>query len=317
VLVQDWNHRGYARLNHVLRVTPRFLFVRYPVLGIAVVLVVAWEGWRTLLAFYDPVTPDQRGDLLRTVAQIAGGAILLLGLYWTARNSHITREGQITDRFTRATEQLSSDKLALRLGGIYALERIARDSARDQPAVMDLLTAFVREESLWPPCDPEDQYITVSGSGDTLMTTPRLRADIQAALSVIGRREHGDGREPHPLDLSNADLRRYDLNHADLRGVSLVGTHLEQAGLTDANLSGANLLAAKLIGATVWGADFTGAFLSEADFSFAQPLSAEQIASAYWSRTTVLPPEVQAQIGDPPPELWERSADDQGDRERA
>ncbi len=56
----------------------------------------------------------------------------------------------MTDRYTKATEQLGSDKLDVRIGGIYALERIARDSARDHPAVMEVLAAFIREHSREP-----------------------------------------------------------------------------------------------------------------------------------------------------------------------
>jgi hypothetical protein len=36
--------------------------------------------------------------------------------------------GHIADRYTKATEQLGSDKLDVHLGGIHALERIAVDS---------------------------------------------------------------------------------------------------------------------------------------------------------------------------------------------
>jgi hypothetical protein len=58
----------------------------------------------------------------------------------------------VTERYAKAIEQLGSDKLEVRIGGIYALERIARDSARDHPTVMEVLAAFVREHSLetWP-----------------------------------------------------------------------------------------------------------------------------------------------------------------------
>jgi hypothetical protein len=56
----------------------------------------------------------------------------------------LNRAGQITDRFGKAVGQLGSAELDVRLGGIYALERIARDSADDHPQVMEVLTAFVR-----------------------------------------------------------------------------------------------------------------------------------------------------------------------------
>lgn len=59
------------------------------------------------------------------------------------RTHDLTEQGLVTGRYTAAIEQLGSDKLDIRLGGVYALERIARDSARDHPTVMDVLAAFV------------------------------------------------------------------------------------------------------------------------------------------------------------------------------
>ena len=75
------------------------------------------------------------------------------------RTFELTEQGQVTDRYTKAIEQLGSDKLAVRIGGIYALERIARDSARDHPAGMEVLTAFIREHSHkeWPPPGPDGE----------------------------------------------------------------------------------------------------------------------------------------------------------------
>ena len=66
---------------------------------------------------------------------------------WQRRTHELTEQGQVTDRYTKAIEQLGSDKLDVRIGGIYALERIARDSAKDHPTVMEVLTAFIREHS--------------------------------------------------------------------------------------------------------------------------------------------------------------------------
>jgi hypothetical protein len=68
--------------------------------------------------------------------QALGAGLLAAGaLLFTARNFILSREGQVTDRYTKAIEQLGSDKLDVRIGGIYALERVARDSARDHPTV--------------------------------------------------------------------------------------------------------------------------------------------------------------------------------------
>jgi hypothetical protein len=78
-----------------------------------------------------------------------GAGLAAAGALWfTTRNFtlsrrtfELTEQGQVTDRYTKAIEQLGSDKLDVRIGSIYALERVARDSARDHPTVMEVLTA--------------------------------------------------------------------------------------------------------------------------------------------------------------------------------
>jgi hypothetical protein len=79
----------------------------------------------------------------------------VLNFNLSRRTFELTEQGQVTDRFTKAIEQLGSDKADVRIGGIYALERIARDSAKDHPTVMEVLTTFIREHSHepWPPPD--------------------------------------------------------------------------------------------------------------------------------------------------------------------
>jgi hypothetical protein len=94
-------------------------------------------------------------DYRKTFAQIVGGLALLAGLYFTWRNVSIAEEGRITDRFTKAIDQLGANnsdgtkRIEVRLGGIYALERLARDSERDHGPVMEILTAYVRQNSMW------------------------------------------------------------------------------------------------------------------------------------------------------------------------
>ena len=66
----------------------------------------------------------------------------------TEKSILVSEEKHITERFSKAVEMLSSeDSVHLRLGGIYALERIAKDSERDQQQVMKILAAFVRDQT--------------------------------------------------------------------------------------------------------------------------------------------------------------------------
>jgi uncharacterized protein YjbI with pentapeptide repeats len=203
--------------------------------AVVVALVIVWAlfvpaaDW---LAHHD--VGSAKGPLLQTARDAARGRLLTLAagvfaggaLLYTARNFtlsrrtlELTEQGQVTDRYTKAVEQLGSDKLNVRIGGIYALERIAGDSERDHPTVMVVLAAFIREQS-------------GEQAGEVL-------ADVQAAATVVGRR---DATLAIPrIDLGNANLARADLVGANLAGAKLTDAKLTGADLTRADLTGADL----------------------------------------------------------------------------
>lgn len=162
---------------------------------------------------------------------------------WQRRTHELAEQGQVTDRYTRAIEQLGSDKGDVRIGGIYALERISRDSARDHPTVMEVLAALIREHSVRQP-------------------GPRTIPEVQAALTVIGRRDSTHDREPP--DLSSAHLPLADLSRAELSRSNLYGATLDGADLTEAKLGSAILAGADLGGAHLGDADLTRAYLTHA-----------------------------------------------------
>src|SRR5215216_2897935 len=71
----------------------------------------------------------------------------------TQRTLELTEQGQITERSTRAIQQLGdtddkgNPRLEIRLGGIYSLERISKDSPKDYSQIIDILTAYLRKNS--------------------------------------------------------------------------------------------------------------------------------------------------------------------------
>jgi hypothetical protein len=97
------------------------------------------------------LTPEQRAseiDSMRSyLIQYGAGVFAFGALIYTARNFRLSREGYVTDRYTKTIEQLGSGSLDVRLGAIYALERIMVDSMRDHPAIVEVLAAFAREHS--------------------------------------------------------------------------------------------------------------------------------------------------------------------------
>jgi hypothetical protein len=177
-------------------------------------------------------------DPALTAAAIGVGGTVIVGVagFWASvRNTNkitkLTEQGQLTDRYSKAVEQLGSDKLDVRIGGIYALERTAHDSPRDHLTVMEVLAAFIRENSR-EPLRPSSR----AESGDD-RPEPWTRPDVQAAVTVIGRRNPEHDSQPVDLRLANlsgADLADSDLRGAYLRGAYLRGTYLRGAKFHDA-----------------------------------------------------------------------------------
>ncbi|MFI6099828.1 pentapeptide repeat-containing protein [Lentzea sp. NPDC051213] len=157
--------------------------------GIALVtigLVLALWWWGTAgLTGKELVTA--RLDALRTGLSIGigGGGVFALYLAW--RRQHATEVGlvqkerdqadvtrayelqrdvaaaterdaadrRVTDLYTKASEQLGSDKAPVRLAGIYALERLAQDNPEQRQTIVNLLCAYLRMPYL-PPGDDAD-----------------------------------------------------------------------------------------------------------------------------------------------------------------
>jgi len=220
------------------------------ILTTAFVLIGAYYTWRYAEAVGKTVTAAER-----TVAA-------------AERNAMVAQESQVTERFVRAMELLADEKLEVSLGGIYALERIARDSLKDQMPITEVLATYVREHATWH-------------EGEKLPLRPR--ADVQAIMSVLGRRTWF-AREEQPLDL-----------HATaLNSIYLPFAHLEKAFLYEANLEGALLTNANLQGAWLWkthlkGANLEGAHLEGADLTGAVGLTMQQLKSAHLDDKTKLP----------------------------
>ncbi|MFG3255268.1 pentapeptide repeat-containing protein [Streptomyces sp. NPDC048172] len=203
----------------------------------------------------------------------------------------LSKEGQITDRYTAAVENLGDKKVDVRLGGVYALQRIMQDSTRDHTTIANVLSAYARtyDDKSWKKGQDSDA----------------LPVDVQAALTVLATRDISHDKS-FTLNLKSAQLPNADLTvpngsdrevgsrarlrgkvgtaqlqHADLRGADLSGAALD-ADLRDADLSGAKLRGAKLH-ADLRDADLRGANLNEADLSDTKLLP-EVDARAYLSR---------------------------------
>lgn len=278
------------------------------VVSIYVMYLILWELPKHSVSSHLFDVKDKIGlenDIRSTLAQIIGGALVLFGLYFTAQNLKtsqqtlaVAQEGQITERFTRAVEQLgkaderkldSSGKevgvesnLAIRLGGIYALNRIAKESEQDRWPIVEILATYVRSNA---PSTVEKKTV---------------KPDIQAILNVLSQSWGSCTHETNQpfIDLSLTDLNGVRLYKPCLAGWHLNSAHLEWAQLTDANLEGANLDGAlmnyayfnkanmKRVSLSV--AQLQGSHLEGADLTGAVGLTCDQIKSAVIDDHTIL-----------------------------
>lgn len=262
-------------------------------LGFLVVLAVAGAIWALYYVpkMQVPVCPpgqdglppkicfDIENEARKTLAYTLGGILAIIGITLAHRRIRalerqvqigqeqlqVSQEGQITERFTRAIEQLGSQEMAIRLGGIYALERIANDSDKDYWPIMETLTAYVRENTPWQEAPTVEAAIPAAAVTSAPAVPAKPATDIQAILTVLGRRKYRfNERDDKQLDLSNTDLRGIVLIEAHLEGAIFWDAHMEEATLSLASLEWAEFQGAHLQKAALVATNLENAELSEA-----------------------------------------------------
>ncbi|MGC4886674.1 pentapeptide repeat-containing protein [Micromonospora sp. DT227] len=226
-----------------------------------------------------------------TIAAIGALVVSGFGMVFTARSVDVAadsatatreqvtllRQGQIADRFARAVDQLGSEEINVRFGAIYSLERLMRESPGDRDTIIQVLCGFVRQKTRKP-----SGGLPPAPSMPPVPRIPVMATDIQAALTVLGRRDSPEDTG-YLIDLSGTDLRRADLhdldfNHADFSSASLVSARLSGARFEGAKFAGAD--ASWSVGQSV---SFRGADLDDARLFWSSLLDADFTAASAWS----------------------------------
>jgi hypothetical protein len=271
---------------------PTWGLILSPFLLWLVIEAPRWQASRVTLT--DPEKYFEVENKARTtILQGLGGAFFLLTTYIALRNLKIAEDNreiaeknrqiaedkQVTERFVKAVEMLADERLEVRLGGIYALERIAKDSPQDHWTIAELLCAYIRPRS------PVERASEVKHTS---------REDIHAALKVISLQQAPEqervvlrgidfrGAELENAKFAKATLWRVCLSEVNLSQADLSGATITQSDLFDAFFVRANLTEsfcggvraikghfaeANLTGANFYGADLRGADLSSADLA--------------------------------------------------
>jgi hypothetical protein len=192
----------------------QFLAVLLMAIALGAVVLWALPALLTRHPSHEMSAPDQlkavndaRAPLVAFVVAIGAGGTL----WFTSRNYILNREGHVTDRYTKAVGQLGNESSAVRVGGVYALERIGNDSPHDRTTIIYVLGAFVRERSRVRATDQDDPP-----------------EDVKAGLRAAGR-------------LLQSSEVVFDLRDANLHDADLSGLPRERLLLEGANVEGAQM----------------------------------------------------------------------------
>ena len=200
-----------------------------------------------------------RLDAVRTGLAAGAGAGAAVGLMLAFRRQHHQEiatlltdldatERRITELYTKAVEQLGNDKAPVRLGGLYALERLAQDNPAQRSAIVNVICAYLRMP--FPPAAPASKAaptatgnmaeptveteITTAAANDTWQQERQVRLAAQRILSEH-LRESAAAQQP----ADSSHTRFWPGIHLDLTGATLIDFSFADSVVTDAEFRGA------------------------------------------------------------------------------
>lgn len=225
----------------------RPISMRAVVAGLLVATLCAWLSVHFLLNEASLASATQRAglriDAIRTGVTIGigvGGAVTLLlaarkqwlGERSQAHTEEDAVERRVTDLYAKAIDQLGSNNAAVRLGGVYALERLAKQHVAIRQSVVNVLCAYLRMMVPIGCASRRDELETNAGV-DAFPTADQerhVRLAIQEVLFNNLRRNHGgQERSAWPeidLNLRGAYLNNVDLSDCEVRSLEMAACHL-------------------------------------------------------------------------------------------
>ena len=284
-----------------LRAQKRFSFwIDFSVLvGLIVLAYTALQVWGWGCVWRWLTEEESNSAAIRNVGLIIAGALGLRIAVWRSRVAEkqveTARRGFLNERYQKGAEMFGDSRLSVRLGGIYALRRLANEAPEEYHLeIVNLFSSFVRRPGNFDGLELE-RVIDSQIASDPIDPL-RLRQDVQDVMvAVCTRSDKGKALEERDrnfiLDLSGAQLRGLNLrssgsvdisgalmNRVDLNGVWLGGANLSKVicrrggdfGDTifiGANLSGAVLSKSNLVGARFIGTNEQTTDMSGVDFS--------------------------------------------------
>ena len=271
-----------------------------------VVLVVIATSVISFLFWNDLKTNDV-SSAIRNIVLAAAAVIALPLAIWRSivaeRQADTAQQSLLNERYQKSAEMLGHiDKQSVRLGGIYALDRLAAEYPNDYHIqVMKLFSAFVvdqtgekceQEAELGLTQDVQEVMRVIAGRDKEKTAFERQEgltlnfshcslvgfafskanfANIDFTKANLSRVKLWQGQFSGSVlrgaNLTKVDLTGADLQHTDMRRVNLSGANLIGANLRNANLGLVDLASERLWGSQIFPTNLSGARLMAADLT--------------------------------------------------
>ena len=250
--------RDVAQFTRFLR---RYRSVWFLVIGI---LFVIAASVLVSIAYWDSLNVvESISATIRNLALVVSVVIALPLAIWRSmvaeQQAKTAYRGLLNERYQKGSEMMGSNILSVRLGGIYALRRLAEEHPEEYYVnIIRLFCAFVRH----PIHMDNSQFERRESPINLLKPRPDIHAILETMFHTDKQRIELENEDEFRLDFQGADfhkldwmffstinLRGADLSHADLSGSNFTGyafmydeeVDLSGVSLFQANLSGTNL----------------------------------------------------------------------------
>ncbi|WP_370280993.1 pentapeptide repeat-containing protein [Pontibacterium sp.] len=247
------------------------LLSHLPEMSITFLSLLAFIFLISLLFFGHITGATQNHELIRNlgfvIAALFGFPMIIWRTHIASRQAATAEDSHVAETYTKAIEQLGAandagiPKLELRLGALYALEKIAKNNHSYHSQIMEVLCAYVR------------LHARVEGENKSDTSVPNTahfspREDIQTAVTILCRRNLEFDQDNFRPDLSAVDLQGIDLSNQRLENYNFARSNLRKAWIKGASLISCNFDLSTLDNANLSKCDiskcsFNGTFLRD------------------------------------------------------
>ena len=263
-------YKGLCRRYKGLRRRCKDLSKDWRVLGglawlIFLVVIAPWPWLSTW------ITSADSGSLQKWGLYLLGAGIGPIGLYLTYNRTQSLRMQTDTGAFTKSVELLASNSAPTRQGGIYVLEKIAKDNPERRSTIMKIMTSYIRGETyrIFHKQLRKETNLTEEELVEKLvekLAKEPMPSDIEAAIEVIRERQTDNDESLKNNEKRSKSNFRFDLSNAYIFNANLGGNSDKFSNFLKTNFSNSKMVQCRFDRSDLSGSSFVSSDLRRSSF---------------------------------------------------